>query len=48
MLGSPYHPQRQGAIEAINKYIQNCLFKVYDRISKFNDEEKEESLKNGT
>ena len=44
MLGSPYHPQRQGAIEVFKKNIQNSLYKAYDNISKSNDEEKEESL----
>ena len=45
MLGAPYHPQNQGAIEAFNKYIQNWLDKAYYNISKSNKEEKEESLK---
>ena len=32
MLGAPYHPQSQDAIEAFNKYIQNWLYKTYDNI----------------
>ena len=42
---APYHPQNQSAIEAFNKYIQNWLYKAYDNISKSNEKEKEESLK---
>ena len=45
VLGAPYHPQSQGAIEAFSKYIQNWLYKAYDNISKSNEEENEESLK---
>ena len=45
MLGAPYHPQSQGAIEACNKYIQNWLYKAFDNLLKSNEEEKEESLK---
>ena len=44
MLGVSNHPQSQGEIEAFNKYIQNWLYKAYDNISKFNEEEKEDSL----
>ena len=39
VLGAPYHPQSQGAIEAFNKYIQNWLYKAYDNLSKSNEEE---------
>ena len=45
VLGAPYHPQSQGAIEAFNKYIQNWLYRAYDNISIYNEEEKEESMK---
>ena len=45
MLGALYHPQNQVVKEAFNKYIQNWLYKSYDNISKSNEEEKEESLK---
>ena len=45
VLGAPYHPQSQGAIEAFNKYIQNWLYKANNNISKSIEEEKEESLK---
>ena len=45
VLGAPYHSQSQCAIEAFSKYIQNWLYKAYDNISKSNEEEKEESLK---
>ena len=41
MLGATYHSQSQGAIEAFNKYIQKWLYKAYNNISKFNEEEKE-------
>ena len=45
VLGAPYYPQSQSAIKAFNKYIQNWLYKASDNISKSNEEEKEESLK---
>ena len=32
ILGSPYHPQSQGAIEAFNKTIQRALSAAYDNI----------------
>ena len=37
--------KKPSAIEEFNKYIQNWLYKAHDNISKFNEEEKEESLK---
>ena len=45
MLGAPYYPESQGAIEAFNKYIQSFLYKAYDNVSKSNEEEKKKSLK---
>ena len=45
VLGAPYHSQSQGAIEAFNKYIRNWVYRACDNISKSNEEEKEQSLK---
>ena len=45
VLEAPYHPQSQGVIETFNKYIQNWLYKAFNNISKSNEEEKKQSLK---
>ena len=39
VLGAPYHPQSQGAIETFNKTIQKALSKTYDNTKK-NEQEK--------